>query len=44
MVLRILSLKELRQLQERYQKLQSEIAWLGRIAQGRLMHEEPKVW
>src|SRR5260370_31803886 len=41
---RILSPKELRQLQERYQKLQSEIAQLGWIAQGSLMHKEPKAW
>ena len=41
---RILSPKELCQLQERYQKLQSEIAQLGWIAQGSLMHKEPKAW
>jgi hypothetical protein len=41
---RTLSPKELRQLQERYQKLQSEIAQLGWIAQGSLMHKEPNAW
>ena len=40
----ILSPKELRQLQKRYQKLQSEIAQLGWIAQGSLMHKEPNAW
>jgi len=44
MIDRILSPKELRQLQERYQKLQSEIAQLGWIAQGSLMHKEPNAW
>jgi hypothetical protein len=41
---RTLSPKELRRLQERYQKLQSEIAQLGWIAQGSLMHKEPNAW
>jgi len=40
----ILSPKELRQLQKRYQKLQSEITQLGWIAQGSLMHKEPNAW
>jgi hypothetical protein len=40
----ILSPKELRQLRERYQKLQSQIAQLGWIAQGSLMHKEPNAW
>jgi hypothetical protein len=44
MIDRTLSPKELRQLQERYQKLQSEIAQLGWIAQGSLMHKEPNAW
>jgi hypothetical protein len=41
MIDRTLSPKEVRQLQGRYQKLQSEIAQLGWIAQGSLMHKEP---
>jgi hypothetical protein len=44
MIDRTLSPKELRRLQERYQKLQSEIAQLGWIAQGSLMHKEPNAW
>src|SRR5260370_19868685 len=44
MIDRILSSKELRQLQERYQKLRSQIAELGWIAQGSLMHKEPNAW
>jgi phage shock protein A len=44
MIDRTLSPKEVRQLQERYQKLQSEIAQLGWIAQGSLMHKEPNAW
>ena len=36
MMERILSPKEVRQLQKRYQELQSEIAQLGWIAQGSL--------
>ena len=41
---RILSPKEVRQLQKRYQELQSEIAQLGWIAQGSLMHTAPNAW
>ncbi len=41
---RTLSLKEVRQLQKRYQELQSEIARLGWIAQGSLMHKAPNAW
>ena len=44
MMERILSPKEVRQLQKRYQELQSEIAQLGWIAQGSLMHKEPNAW
>ena len=39
-----LSPKEVRQLQKRYQELQSEIAQLGWIAQGSLMHKAPNAW
>jgi len=41
---RILSPKEVRQLQKRYQELQSQIAQLGWIAQGSLMHQAPNAW
>jgi hypothetical protein len=41
---RVLSPEEVRQLQERYQKLQAEIVQLGWIAQGSLMHKEPNAW
>ena len=41
---RILSPKEVRQLQKRYQELQSEIAQLGWIAQGSLMHTATNAW
>ena len=41
---RILSPKEVRQLLKRYQELQSEIAQLGWIAQGSLMHTAPNAW
>jgi hypothetical protein len=41
---RILSPKEVRLLQKRYQELQSEIAQLGWIAQGSLMHPAPNAW
>jgi hypothetical protein len=44
MMERILSPKEVRQLQKRYQELQSEIAQLGWIAQGSLMHKAPNAW
>ena len=44
MIDRVLSPKEVRQLQEGYKKLQAEIAQLGWIAQGSLMHKEPNAW
>jgi len=39
-----LSSAEQRRLQQRYRQLQSEIAQLGWIAQGSLMHKAPNAW
>jgi hypothetical protein len=41
---RTLAIKGVRQLQKRYQELQSEITQLGWIAQSSLMHKAPNAW
>lgn len=40
----VLSPRELRRLQQRYRQLQAEIAQLGWIAQGSLMHKASRAW
>jgi hypothetical protein len=40
----VLSPNELRRLQQRYRHLQAEVAQLGWIAQGSLMHKAPRAW
>jgi hypothetical protein len=40
----VLSPSELRRLQQRYRHLQAEVAQLGWIAQGSLMHKAPRAW
>jgi hypothetical protein len=40
----LLSPAERRRLQQRYRQLQTELAQLGWIAQGSLMHKAPNAW